>query len=99
MLMKYCYNYTVIRDKTNYVRRKARLRTVEKFVLIWIYRQVHVVFDDVNCNNPMKNVRSLKLYCRYEYYTKPCMINCIWGLKTTMTSGESTCLISFERLR
>ena len=36
----------------------------------------------------------LKLYCRYEY-TNPCMINCIWGLKTTMTSGESTCLISF----
>ena len=36
----------------------------------------------------------LKLYCRYEY-TKPCMINCIWGLKTTMTPGEWTCLISF----
>ena len=37
---------------------------------------------------------TLKLYCRYEY-TKPCVINCIWGLKTTMTSGEWTCLISF----
>ena len=36
----------------------------------------------------------LKLYCRYEY-RKPCMINFIWGLKTTMTSGEWTCLISF----
>ena len=36
----------------------------------------------------------LKLYCRY-IYTKPCMINCIWGLKTTMTSGEWTCFISF----
>ena len=23
------------------------------------------------------------------------MINCIWGLKTTMTSGEWTCFISF----
>ena len=37
----------------------------------------------------------LKLYCRYEY-TKPCMINRIWGLKQLyMNSGEWTCLISF----
>ena len=36
----------------------------------------------------------LKLYCRY-LYTRPCMINHIQGSKTTMTSGEWTCLISF----
>ena len=42
----------------------------------------------------LTSVLHLKLYCRYEY-TKPCMINCIWGLKTTMTSSEWTCLISF----
>ena len=41
-----------------------------------------------------KYSRFLKLYCRY-LYTRPCMINHIWGLKTTMTSGEWTCLISF----
>ena len=46
------------------------------------------------CYCPVCLLSTLKLYCRYEY-TKPCMINCIWGLKTTMTSGESTCLISF----
>ena len=39
-------------------------------------------------------VSSLKLYSRYEY-TKPCMINRIWGLKTNITSGEWTCLISY----
>ena len=36
----------------------------------------------------------LKLYCGY-LYTRLCMINCIWGLKTTMTTGEWLCLISF----
>ena len=29
----------------------------------------------------------LKLYCGYKY-TRPCMINRIWGLKTTMTTGD-----------
>ena len=43
---------------------------------------------------PIFHTLMLKLYYRYEY-TKPCMINCTWGLKTTMTSGEWTCLISF----
>ena len=36
----------------------------------------------------------LKLYCGY-LYTRICMINCVWGLKTTMTTGEWSCLISF----
>ena len=29
----------------------------------------------------------LKLYCGYKY-TRHCMINRVWGLKTTKTTGE-----------
>ena len=36
----------------------------------------------------------LKLYCSYKY-TRSCMINRIWGIKTTMTTCEWSCLISF----
>ena len=39
-------------------------------------------------------VETLKLYCGYEY-TMPCVINRIWGLKTTMTTSQWQCLISF----
>ena len=39
-------------------------------------------------------ITQLKLYCGY-FYTRLCMINCIWGLETTMTTGEWSCLISF----
>ena len=31
------------------------------------------------CKETTRNVFRLKLYCRFEY-TKPCMINRIWGL-------------------
>ena len=61
-----------------------------------IFNKLSVICTNTGCSiGPTPFIRcSLKLYCRYEY-TNPCMINCIWGLKTTMTSGESTCLISF----
>ena len=50
---------------------------------------------EVNCLKEcaLALISIFKLYCRYDY-TKPCMINRIWGLKQ-LTSGEWTCLISF----
>ena len=36
----------------------------------------------------------LKLYCFFFNYTRTCVINCIWGLKTMITC-EWPCLISF----
>ena len=38
-----------------------------------------------------------KLYYRYKY-TRLCMINLIWGIKTTMTTSEWICLVSFAWL-
>ena len=39
--------------------------------------------------------KCLKLNCGY-IYTKPSMINRIWGFKTTINSSEWSCLISFS---
>ena len=41
---------------------------------------------------------SLKLYCRYEY-TKPCMINCIWGLKQLWLEVNGHAWFHLQRLR
>ena len=41
---------------------------------------------------------TLKLYCGYKN-TRPCMINRIWVLKTTMTTCELFCLMPFAWLR
>ena len=61
------------------------------FILPWTCWWKHLESVGLLC---VYFFRFLKLYCRYEY-TKPCKINCILGLKTTMNSGEWTCLISF----
>ena len=47
----------------------------------------------VKCRGDHWLTVSLKLYCRY-LYTRPCMINPIWGLKQLWLC-EWTCLISF----
>ena len=45
-----------------------------------------------------RKTKSLKLYCRYEY-TKPCMINRIWGLKQQWLQVNGRAWFHLQRLR
>ena len=65
--------------------------------------QLHLqrFIDNTNRNTIsilFKEVTSLKLYCRY-LYTRPCMINHIWGLKQLWLQVNGHAWFHLQRLR